>query len=120
MRYSLWVLALLAVLEVGCATAPARWATDLREKAYCGMSKADVEKITGRKVVAELSSNGTHVIAEDGETTVSTLTFDGDRLMRIRISSTSKLLAVVPEQVEVIDLCYGRRDRIQPTYSQPR
>jgi len=115
-----WLVATLAFLEFGCATAPAKWAVDLREKASCGMSKADVERITGRRVDSEPSANGTHVIANEGETTVSSLTFDGARLTRIRIASTSKHLAIVPEQIETIDLCDGPRGRTESTYSQPR
>jgi len=74
MKLHLLLLSLMLFVVVGCAHAPARWATQLENRVSCGMSIEQVEILSEAKLVAisGRGPGGTHFLSKG----LTTLWFD--------------------------------------------
>ena len=92
----------------GCVSVPAQWAKALPETLRCGMTVAEVEKVTGKSLRKTNRRWGTHTMGEETERTIAYLTFNDQGLRYIQIFWSEALIGLgVPQRGPQIDLCSG-------------
>lgn len=100
------VLLCFVILNSCASTTPAKWARNFAEQAYCGMSVAEVERITKRRVVKMDNSSpekGTHYVGSDTSATRMFLAFDSNKLKWYEIGKIYRLMAV--KNYPKVELC---------------
>jgi hypothetical protein len=109
------LLLLCAQLLLACSSVPAQWSKDLIFELRCGMSVAEVERVTGRHIEdkttggAAKDSRGTHAIESDDHRTIVWLVFLERGLQSFRISWSEAAIGYgVPKSTSQIDLCSAK------------